>query len=127
MIVLGPRHPASGRALDRRRLDCRLLANVAGRLQPSQDPALEEFGCLLDAGGTSWEEFFGKPAGAGAETAHAKEFPQQFAAELARDAGDPLTEWERRFLDDYTTFRWLSAMQLCSLAEIQRKVVRSAP
>lgn len=127
---------ASGRTVvPGRQLDRRRLALVAARFQSPYDgerlAALEAFGRLLDAGGASWSDLLAPLNAAGeGEVAQAKgrdRSPQELAADLAREAGDALMEWERRFLDGCTTFRQLSPKQLDTLAEIRRKVERVSP
>ena len=111
------------------RLDRRRLALVAARFQSPYDgerlAALEAAGRLLNAGGATWGDLIDGPSqahsndtmGEGRAASH-----HQIAETLAREAGDTITPWERRFLDGCLSFDRLSDKQQRTLAEIQRKV-----
>lgn len=110
------------------RLDRRRLALVVARFKSPFDgerlAAIEAATRLLNAGGATWADLIDGPKQAHTDIGEgrAPSYYQQLAADLAREAGDVLTEWERRFLDGCATFRALSPKQVETLADIRRKV-----
>lgn len=132
MACRSTRPLVSGRKVDGR-LDRRRLALVAARFQSPHDgerlAALEAAGRLLAAGSATWADLIDGPSqahsndtiGEGRAASH-----HQTVETLAREAGDLLTPWERRFLDGCLGFDRLSEKQQRTLAEIHRKVTARA-
>jgi hypothetical protein len=117
------------------RLDRRRLALVAARFQSPHDgerlAALEAFGRLLRAGGTTWQDFIGdepaaQDAGAdvGGNDANGAVIPHVAEArELLRRGAGLLTTWEGKFLVGLQAYPALSTKQRQMLDGIRRKLV----
>lgn len=116
------------------RLDRRRLALVAARFQSPHDgerlAALEAFGRILAAGGTTWADLIDGPAeqqpAAEADTGEGRDPPdptdhRAVAETLAREAGDALTAWEKTFLRGIARYASLSPKQQRMLADLQAK------
>lgn len=112
-------------------LDRRRLALIAARFGSPYDgerlAALEAFGRLLDAGGTTWGDLIGAPAeqqpAADADTGEGRDPSDHrtLAETLAREAGDALTAWEKTFLRGIARYASLSPKQQRMLADLQAK------
>lgn len=113
------------------RLDRRRLALVAARFQSPHDgerlAALEAFGRLLAAGGTTWADLIDGPAeqqpAAEADIGEGRDplDHRTLAETLAREAGDALTPWEKTFLRGIARYQRLSPKQQRMLADLQAK------
>jgi len=114
------------------RLDRRRLALVAARFQSPFDgerlAALDAFGRLLRAGGTSWQDFVSGASppqpdqGAESDDAPAAPSHVEAARTFARRGAGVLTAWEKQFLHGLQAYSTLSPKQARMLAEIERKV-----
>lgn len=128
--------PVSGRVVSGR-LDRRRLALVAARFQSPHDgerlAALEAFGRLLRAGGTTWQGFIGDDTPAAAQDdagpdvggdASGPVIPHVAEArELLRRGAGLLTSWEGKFLVGLQAYATISAKQRAMLDGIRRKLV----